>query len=354
MLRSTAMLAAVVFASGSCAPVSHAEASLRYLGQTQIPYGMLYHGTVVGGLSGISYNPADQLYYVVSDDRSAKNPARFYTARIPLSDNGIGRVQFVGTTPFAGLPVAVPPDPEGIAVDTRRQRLYWSSEGARNLDEGTLLDPWVRIAGFEGAALGEFALPPVLRMSTQNQGPRENEALEGLTLTPSGRYVFAAMEGPVFDDGEMPTEQAGALTRVTRFDAETGSASAQFAYPVDAVTAGPGADNGLSDLVALDDGSFLTVERGYGTHVEARIYRTVIGDADDVLGRASLLGPPVRTMTKTLLADLTDVPGLDPLDNVEGITLGPLLPDGRQSVVVVSDDNFSAAQVTQVLLFAMA
>lgn len=353
MLRRTTALAVLTLAGALGTPAAHAEAPLTYLGQTRIPYGALYDGTVVGGLSGISYNPVDQLYYLISDDRSERNPARFYTARIPLSDSGIGAVEFVGTTPFAGLPTAVPPDPEGIAVDPRRQRLYWSSEGARNVDDGMLLDPWVRTAGYDGAFLGEFALPAGLRMSTQNEGPRNNEGLEGLTLTPSGRYVFAAMESPVFADGDMPTEQAGALTRITRFEAETGLPTAQFAYPVDAVSAGPEADNGLSDLVALDDGSFLSIERGYGGHVEARVYRVVIGDADDVLNRPSLLGAPVRTMTKTLLTDLTAVPGLDHLDNVEGITLGPLLPDGRQSVVVVTDDNFNADQVTQVLLFAL-
>ena len=37
----------------------------------------------------------------------------------------------------------------------------------------------------------------------------------------------------------------------------------------------------------------------------------------------------------------------------EGITLGPKLPDGHQSVVCVSDDNFAPNQVTQFLLFAM-
>ena len=35
------------------------------------------------------------------------------------------------------------------------------------------------------------------------------------------------------------------------------------------------------------------------------------------------------------------------------MTLGPKLPDGRQSLVLVSDNNFAAAQFTQFLLFAI-
>ena len=93
-------------------------------------------------------------------------------------------------------------------------------------------------------------------------------------------------------------------------------------------------------LTALDDGTFLVVERGFGTHVAVRIYRASLVESS-------------TAMTKTLLADLTATPGLAPLDNIEGITLGPKLADGRQSVIAVSDDNFSPAQVTQFLLFAL-
>jgi hypothetical protein len=45
--------------------------------------------------------------------------------------------------------------------------------------------------------------------------------------------------------------------------------------------------------------------------------------------------------------------GIRHLDNVEGITLGPRLSDGRQSVVLVADDNFNDEQVTQFYAFAM-
>ncbi|WP_102143905.1 esterase-like activity of phytase family protein [Mycobacterium hubeiense] len=355
------ILLACTLLLASCAAADTATAP-QYLGQWRVPAGATLEGTVIGGLSGISYDAGRDLYYIVSDDRSAKNPARFYTVRISLSDSGIDGVEFVSTHPwldedgreFAPLnmdahPSVVPPDAEGIAVDTRRQRLYWSSEGERR--DAALLDPWVRIADPQGRYIGEFTMPPGFEMSSHERGPRRNSGLEGLTLTPDGRSLFAAMEGPRYEDGAPPDGEHGALTRITKFDVETRNPVAQYAYPLDRVSAGPEGDNGLSDLVALDDETFLAVEGGYGLRAASRLYRVSVGEADDVLTRPTLDG--ATAMTKTLLADLSTTQGLSPLDNIEGVTLGPTLPDGRQSVVMVSDDNFSPTQTTQFLAFAL-
>ena len=38
-------------------------------------------------------------------------------------------------------------------------------------------------------------------------------------------------------------------------------------------------------------------------------------------------------------------------DNIEGVTLGPKLPNGHQSIIFVADNNFSKDEVTQFLLF---
>ncbi len=367
MLRRLLLACCLVLTA--CAETTTADPTWEYMGQMRVWPGATLDGTVIGGLSGISYDPARQVYYVISDDRSAKNPARFYTVRIALSDKGIGGVDFVSTHPWLdrdgkpfrpldadAQPPVIPPDPEGIAFDARRQRLYWSSEGERiteNVSRPVLLNTWVRIAGLDGGYLGEFAVPPPLAMSREESGARQNHGLEGLTLTPSGVHLYAAMEGPGYNDGEPPTESRGAFTRVTRFDAETGAATAQYAYPLDQVSSGRGGDNGLSDLVAVDDENFLAVERGFGTRAVARVYRVGVGDADDVLLRPSLGGGPVKPMAKSLVADLPATPGLVPLDNIEGLALGPRLPDGRQAVVMVSDDNFSPTQITQFLAFAM-
>jgi hypothetical protein len=38
-------------------------------------------------------------------------------------------------------------------------------------------------------------------------------------------------------------------------------------------------------------------------------------------------------------------------DNVEGATFGPLLPNGKRSLIFVADDNFSKLGRNQFLLF---
>lgn len=345
---------------------------LEYLGQIHLPSNTTFDGTAVGGLSGISYDPGRDCYYVISDDRSAKGPARFYTVRLSVSDRGVDDVTIsavhslldergapFGPRSFGSSPPVIPPDPEGIAFDGGRQRLYWSSEGERLTDgpHGPVLaDPWVRIAGLDGSYLGQFAMPPELAMSAQLSGPRRNTTLEGLTLTADGRLLFAAMEGPGYDDGAPPDQVHGALTRITayRLDAhgDPGAPVAQYAYPLEPATP-PAETNGLTDLVALSDTAFLVIERAFSARPAVRLFRAEIGDATDVLGVPALAGRTLTPMTKTLLADLSATPGLDPLDNIEGITLGPRLPDGRQTVVLVSDDNFSPRQVTQFVVFAV-
>ena len=149
------------------------------------------------------------------------------------------------------------------------------------------------------------------------------------------------------------------LTRITKFDVATGAPTAQYAYPMEPPA--PPADlNGVSDLVALSDTTFLVLERSSGSSgvpPTVRIYRAEIGPATDVLPMPSMQHADLTAITKALAVDLSATAGVatreHPLDNIEGITLGPKLPDGRQSVVLVSDNKFSPSQVTQFLLFAM-
>ena len=55
--------------------------SLGLIGEQRISNLTMVGGTLVGGLSGISYNPETDSYVIISDDRSDNNPARFLTTR---------------------------------------------------------------------------------------------------------------------------------------------------------------------------------------------------------------------------------------------------------------------------------
>ena len=353
-------------------PTAHADSTPQYLGQWQPDPGATVDGTVIGGLSGISYDPHRNVYYTISDDKSEHGKVRFYSVRLALSGNGIHNGQFLttqvllddsgspfGPNDFSVNPPVLAPDPEAIAFDSARQQVYWTSEGS--VADGSdgrpagLLDPWIRIAGLDGTYQGEFPLPPGFAFSAdKTSGPRSNGVLEGLSLTPDGRYLFAAMEQSLYQDGPTADEDHTGLIRITKFDVENRQAVAQYAYQVE--RAAPRTRfNGVSDILALSDASLLVIERAANLPEAAAVavYRADVSSASDVLAVPSLSGQTVTPMPKSLAVDLNAIRDLQPLDNIEGITLGPVLPGGRQSVVLVSDDNFQPFEVTQFLAFAL-
>ena len=365
------VLAAAALFAAATEPTSHADISMRYLGQRQIPHESVIGGTRVGGLSGISYDSRRGVYYAISDDKSTFGKIRFYSVRLNLSETGVDDAQFVHTQQLldeSGIPFraddrtlnppVVAPDAEAIAFDDARQQIYWTSEGfvemSENGAERVLANPWIRIAGLDGTYRGEFTLPADFVYSQNGgSGPRPNNALEGLSLSPDGRFLFAAMEAPLVEDGPAVNADHGALIRITKFDVESRTPVGQYAYRVEA-SPPPTRFNGVSDILALSNTTFLVVERAATLpHLAVSVYRADVDSATDTLRMPSLSRQPITPMTKTLATDLSVVPELTRLDNIEGIALGPKLPDGHQSVVLVSDDNFSPSEVTQFLALAM-
>ena len=57
-------------------------------------------------------------------------------------------------------------------------------------------------------------------------------------------------------------------------------------------------------------------------------------------------------MKKHLIFDFASLK-LPHLDNIEGMTWGPTLANGKRTLVFVSDDNFSPMQTTQFLAFEL-
>ena len=83
------------------------------------------------------------------------------------------------------------------------------------------------------------------------------------------------------------------------------------------------------------------------------LYGVTLAGANNVAFLDALPNPfSGRGVTKTLLLNLTAA-GFPP-DNLEGIALGPRLANGRQSLILMTDDNFNPTQRTQLLLVEIA
>jgi hypothetical protein len=350
---------------------------LRFLGATTIPNGTQIGDALVGGLSGLDYDAKSGMWVIVSDDKSEHGPARFYPAVIELGE-GVLKVKLfhhatLGQENGALFPSAATGgevvDPESIRFDPTGRAVWWTSEGDRKLG----LSPFIRKAELNGAYLYTFPLPPIFTMrKDQEIGPRNNNAFEGLSFTPDGSALWLAMESALYQDGPVATVDAGALSRFTKFDRD-GKLLAQLAYaldPIQSKSAGEHSDNGVSEILALDDNELLVLERSgvndgnnhWTSHI--RLYEASYNDlndrtaphADFVTDAESLADLRVRPLSKRLVLNLDDLPelgsaALPKIDNIEGMSFGPNLPNGHRSLVLVSDNNFNPDQITQFLAF---
>src|SRR6185503_14204909 len=336
---------------------------LRFISEYDLPNGMQLKKTVVGGLSGIDYDPSKGIYYLICDDPGSKGPARYYTARIFISDKGIDGVQIVDVIPLLspnGEPYADitkdrihSADVEALRYDAKRDELVWSSEGQRFIRDGKqeLQDPSIVIMQESGKYKDSFALPTNMHINATENGPRHNSVFEGLSFDENHSHVYVSVEEPIYEDGP----RAGAFdstawVRILKFNRKLRQCVAQYAYQVDAVPYAanpPGAFkvNGISDILYIGNDKFLVIERAWSTGrapSDVRVYLADSRYAEDISATTLDITPVKKPMTKKLLVDMSTLNRF--IDNIEGVTFGPVLANGHRSLVFVADANFASTQ----------
>lgn len=346
------------------------QSQLKFLSEYDIPFNQNFQGTTIGGLSGIDYDRKDNIYYLVCDDRSAINPARFYTAKIFLDEEKIDSVQFVtvknllqpsgNVYPDSKQNPSHTPDPEAIRYNANTSQLIWSSEGERIVRNNAVVleDPSINIISTEGKYIDSFALPSNLHMQQTQNGPRQNGVFEGLSFANNFKTVFVSVEEPLYEDGPRAgLKDSSAWIRILKFNAKTKKSEAQFAYQIDPVAypanpLGAFKINGVPDILAINDHQLLVIERSFSTGRNPstiKVYLAELNGATNVLNTKSLLNGGFTAVSKRLLLNMDEL-GIY-TDNIEGVTFGPKLANGRQALIFVSDNNFSKEQITQFLLF---
>lgn len=357
-----------------------ADFSLSYLGQQIVPSGTAFGGTIIGGLSAIDYSASSGRYFVISDDRSKFNPARFYELNLDLAQfqraaaPGAAGVSFTAVTtiqrPGGGAFAIGTVDPEGLRFDAARHKLYWSNEGQHS--RAGLQNPTVREMNIDGSHLRDFAVPDYYHPSgasgwlkADNRGVHKNLAFESLAISADGNTLYTATENGLIQDSLPAAVDRGSRVRILSFDIASGQPRAEYVYEVAPVVIAPllpglFATNGLTDFVVIGDRQFITIERSYAlgaqtagttrTGYTIRLFYADARNATDVSGLESLSGKNVQAVAKTLLLDLSELKHDDgttlALDNIEGITFGPEF-DGKATLILVSDNNFSGMQFTQ-------
>ena len=338
---------------------SFAVTQIDFIGRAIFPTGSPFGGTEIGGLSGITYDADKQVYYTISDDRSSKAPARFYSLKINLQSGKLEKdqIEFTKVTTLLNENGKNFPewslDPEGIAFTGNS--VFVSSEG----DVDRQINPFIKELSLDGKLLRTLPIPELFLPDDKgSKGIRNNLAFESLTLTPDRQYLFTATENAIVQDGVVPSLQSGSPCRILRYDAVSGNPEASFLYITEPLAAGANpagklTGSGLVDLLAIDENRLVSLERAFSleTGTTIKLFEISLEKGDRIEGLESLksrLGE-VSPAQKRLLLDLETLKV--PLDNIEGLTLGPLLGDGSRGLILVSDNNFSPLQETQILGF---
>ncbi|MEE4195151.1 MAG: esterase-like activity of phytase family protein [Anaerolineae bacterium] len=345
----------------TAAVVEKDPAAVELLGMTVYKTGEKFEGTEIGGLSAITYDSDQDVYYVLSDDRGRPDDPRFYTVSIAADGSEVTFEAVTFLLDVTGKPLkANTIDPEGIAFADGQ--IIVSSEG--DADNYPPVNPSVTLFALSGERISEFILPEkFLPDGFGKTGVRGNKAFEALTLSPDASTLTTAVENALVQDGPIATTDTESFSRLIQFDTAALQPIAEFVYitgvvPVADATGSD--DNGLVELIALDNqGSYLALERSYvaGFGNTIQLYAANTNGATDVSAMDTLWDAENNAamgfipMEKMLITKLSDL-GIDP-DNVEGMALGPQLADGRRILVLVSDNNFNNSQETQFIVLAL-
>ena len=302
------------------------------------------------GLSGIVSLGGDR-YLTISDEHACLHPLTIQvdsiTGKIRAARLGepIRLLDSLG----AHLPdSAMGKDREALALDVTGQSVWIANErtGAdlhrpsleRHLLSNGRMTELVRVDSH-----------PVLRVFANI---RVNLGFESLTRRPGGAEFWTANEGPLTVDGLPATNSAGAVVRLQKLD-DGMRPLAQYAYEIDQYAARISSPfflarsdvSGLSELLELDDGRLLALERSFAgdstgyANFRNRIYLVDVTEATDVSQgefAAGLQGRAYTSARKDLLWELNS--GFTN-SNFEGMAFGERLANGDRLLILIADND---------------
>lgn len=311
------LLATPLYARRDTVTVVHADEQKTF--QRQIP---------AGNYSGITHLEGNE--YAVVNDKSATDGFHVFAIDIDSITGEILRVRDRG---FRSAEAANR-DGEGIAYLPSTKTILISGEA-----DGRILE-----YGLDGHRTARAAAVPEVFSKM-----RGNLGFEALAYSAATRLVWTCNESTLQGDGEVasPANGAANVVRLQCFD-ESLRPLRQYAYRMDAPVASAPAElyaMGVPELVAMDDGSLLVLEREFyvpssklGAFVNCKLYQAWPSVEID---RQRPIDEKTVFVDKSLVYEWKTSVGLFSYEiaNYEGMCLGPVLRDGSRVLILVSDSQ---------------
>ena len=285
-----------------------------------------------GEYSGIAWLGGNQ-FAVVDDNLKGGGILRF---SIPIdADGNVGTV-LRQVAPGTAAADGKKRDTEGIAFVPSENRLYVTSEKHQEI---------------RGYDLNGNDADTSLQVPKDLKGIVDNNGFEALTYNETTGLFWTTTEAPLQADTFLP-----GVLRLQSFDRE-GKPGRRYFYqtgePTQTSQKTVAYVFGVPALAALDDGRLLVLEREVyvpqgslweklqGAFTDIHIY--VVDPVHDTAG----------LLRKSLLCSFTT--GALNLANFEGMCLGPTLPDGRRTLILIADSQKGSGGLTneyvKVILF---
>ncbi len=281
------------------------------------------NGLSLGGFSAAAYQASDDRLWLVSD---ASRGYLLPVGPVAKALQSGGQLQ-VGPRLVlrnqSGTPLPSTSDAEGLVL-TGDHGVWIVSEGRRRAGHQARLQ---RFSLRNGRLLETMSLPSSWT-ALPGQGLAVNQGPESLTRSIDGGMVLAA-EAPLLQDLEVGGRD---IVRLAHVNLE-GVMQARGRIRLDSFSSDPKQTVGLTELLALDGPPALLAL--------IRRHRPLQWTA-----RLQVFSWP-EPMSPLALQPITgwDLTSEEiPRDNWEGLAWGPKLEDGRRTLVIVSDDNFSLIQ----------
>ena len=298
-------------------------------------------------LSGITWAGGTN-YYAVSDDVFTKEVG-LYPMTLELASNGLSVVSCTIPSPTNRIQLAKAYDLEDVVFDAANGTVWAADETRHTVKEYRLSD---------GAALRALPLPDDLRHDRSNLG------IESLTLSADGKTLWTCTEEALPCDGPRSSPTNGTTVRLLKYIRPTVqdnfTLTETYPYTTDAWCQahdfrGKGR-RGVSGLCALPDGSLLVLERelSFGgsnalTALSTASLFFAVYHVDTAPGGSRLSRPDSTGGTRCCASAIKKEKlasgggSVFTSGNYEGICLGPRLPDGSWSILLIADAGDGAS-----------